>query len=224
MTKQEAWLGFAGTNNYGTIQREAFEAGWDAARGTAEYWKYEHLAGNAEIDMLRTQVRDLLQQRDDAITISQITAVTHERMVDVEAQVVKLTNDLDAALKTDQEPVAWMHETEGLSYENCYAGNVPLYLHPVSVVSSDPVAWYWIEKLTFGHKKHFTAYEEETDGRWMPLYTTPQARTLSDEDDVKLKHALENCRLLAARHRKEDWALLILGFCAEGGVVGSATR
>lgn len=29
---------------------------------------------------------------------------------------------------------------------------------------------------------------------------------------------------LAARHRKEDWALLILGFCAEGGVVGSAMR
>lgn len=51
-----------------------------------------------------------------------------------------------------------------------------------------------------------------------------------DADDViranneKLRLALENCRLLAARHRKEDWALLILGFCAEGGVVGSVTR
>ena len=40
----------------------------------------------------------------------------------------------------------------------------------------------------------------------------------------ELLAALENCRLLAARHRKEDWALLILGFCAEGGVVGSITR
>lgn len=28
----------------------------------------------------------------------------------------------------------------------------------------------------------------------------------------KLRAGLENCRLLAARHRKEDWALLILGF------------
>ena len=36
--------------------------------------------------------------------------------------------------------------------------------------------------------------------------------------------ALENCRFLAARHRKEPWALLILGFCAEGGVVGSTTH
>ena len=40
----------------------------------------------------------------------------------------------------------------------------------------------------------------------------------------KLKFALENVRLFAARHRKEDWARLILGFCAEGGVVGSVTR
>ena len=40
----------------------------------------------------------------------------------------------------------------------------------------------------------------------------------------KLRLGLENCRLLAARHRKEDWALLILEFCAEAGVVGSITR
>lgn len=39
-----------------------------------------------------------------------------------------------------------------------------------------------------------------------------------------LKAALENCRLLAARNRQEAWALLILGFCAESGVVGSVTR
>ena len=35
---------------------------------------------------------------------------------------------------------------------------------------------------------------------------------------------LQNCRLLAARHRNEDWALLILGFCAEAGEVGSVMR
>ena len=40
----------------------------------------------------------------------------------------------------------------------------------------------------------------------------------------RLHFGLENCRLLAARHRKESWALLILGFCAEAGVVGSVTR
>lgn len=40
----------------------------------------------------------------------------------------------------------------------------------------------------------------------------------------ELRFALENVRLFAARNRKEVWALLILGFCAEGGVVGSVTR
>jgi hypothetical protein len=52
----------------------------------------------------------------------------------------------------------------------------------------------------------------------LPMY----ARLEKQRDE--LLAALENCRLLAARHRKEDWALLILGFCAEGGVVGSITR
>ncbi len=36
--------------------------------------------------------------------------------------------------------------------------------------------------------------------------------------------ALENCRLFAARHRKEDWAATILRFCADGGSVGSPLR
>ena len=56
-----------------------------------------------------------------------------------------------------------------------------------------------------------------------PLYTHPTTERRVPEDE-KLRMALENCRLLAARHRKEDWALLILGFCAEGGVVGSVMR
>ena len=44
------------------------------------------------------------------------------------------------------------------------------------------------------------------------------------KDAERMRFGLENCRLLAARHRKEDWALLILGFCAEAGVAGSVTR
>ena len=40
----------------------------------------------------------------------------------------------------------------------------------------------------------------------------------------KLRNGLENCRLFAARNRNEEWALLILGFCAEYGDVGSVTR
>jgi hypothetical protein len=37
-------------------------------------------------------------------------------------------------------------------------------------------------------------------------------------------NSLENCRLFAARHRKEEWAKTILRFCAEGGAVGSPLR
>lgn len=38
------------------------------------------------------------------------------------------------------------------------------------------------------------------------------------------QRALENCRLFAARHRKEYWAQTILRFCAAGGVTGSPLR
>jgi hypothetical protein len=38
------------------------------------------------------------------------------------------------------------------------------------------------------------------------------------------RDALENCRLFAARHRKEEWAKTILRFCAEGGAAGSPLR
>jgi hypothetical protein len=69
------------------------------------------------------------------------------------------------------------------------------------------------------------------------LYTTPQpcprcaeleqdlqtnADALAEVEQIRL--GLQNCRLFAARHRNEDWALLILGFCAEAGEVGSITR
>ena len=40
----------------------------------------------------------------------------------------------------------------------------------------------------------------------------------------ELLAALENCRLLAARHRKEEWATHILRFCVESGVIGSPIR
>jgi hypothetical protein len=45
------------------------------------------------------------------------------------------------------------------------------------------------------------------------------------QDEIKrLQHALENCRLLAARNRDVAWARTVLGFCANAGVVGSTTR
>jgi hypothetical protein len=39
-----------------------------------------------------------------------------------------------------------------------------------------------------------------------------------------LAHALENCRLYAARHRAERWAEVILRFCATAGHTGNPLR
>lgn len=40
----------------------------------------------------------------------------------------------------------------------------------------------------------------------------------------RLRAALENVRLLAARHRQEPWAAHLLRFCAEAGVTGAPLR
>lgn len=41
---------------------------------------------------------------------------------------------------------------------------------------------------------------------------------------LELQAALENCRLFAARHRKEDWAKQVLIYCADAGISGSPLR
>jgi hypothetical protein len=38
-----------------------------------------------------------------------------------------------AELSKSAEPVAWMHPEEGLSYENHYSGNIPLYTRPQTI-------------------------------------------------------------------------------------------
>jgi len=38
------------------------------------------------------------------------------------------------------------------------------------------------------------------------------------------QQGLENCRLYAARHRKEEWAKIILRLCKAGGAIGSPLR
>lgn len=40
------------------LEKAQFETNGDDARRTAEYWKAEHLAGNAEIDRLRVELRE----------------------------------------------------------------------------------------------------------------------------------------------------------------------
>jgi len=87
--------------------------------------------------------------------------------------------------------------------------------------------WEYIE---FGNRHHvdtgsgcITSPVYKRDAKFIAQANPATIIALLDERE-KLLSGLQNCRLLAARHRKEDWALLILGFCAEGGVVGSITR
>jgi hypothetical protein len=81
-------------------------------------------------------------------------------------------------------------------------------------------------------RRSFSDAENRIAELQQELQTTADAlghATLEGYDGIahdmeKLRFGLENCRLLAARNRKEVWALLILGFCAEAGVTGSITR
>lgn len=45
-----------------------------------------------------------------------------------------------------------------------------------------------------------------------------------DAEVAELVAALENCRLLAARHRKEEWAGHVLRLCESAGVAATAVR
>ena len=50
-----------------------------------------------------------------------------------------------------------------------------------------------------------------------------QVEELTRQRDLAVE-ALENCRLLAARHRKEEWAGHIMRFCKDAGLSGLPTR
>src|SRR5574343_1066745 len=82
-------------------------------------------------------------------------------------------------------------------------------------------------------------YERDAPGAAYRPSVDEMARRIKDAtDDVKLhaelarlraenealREALNNCRLLAARQRTEEWATHILRFCATAGVTGSALR
>ena len=81
-----------------------------------------------------------------------------------------------------------------------------------------------VQRALAAQCKHTKDLEAERDELQQHLDTTIDVLNQTRVERGKLKFALENVHLFAAKNRKEDWALLILGFCAEGGVVGSVTR
>lgn len=69
------------------------------------------------------------------------------------------------------------------------------------------------------------SYEAWGDGDENAGYVTDErAQEMVDEATAELRAALRNCFLYAGRHRKEEWAAVILRFCAEGGETGSPLR
>ena len=79
---------------------------------------------------------------------------------------------------------------------------------------------------TWADKPHRLLYDLIAAVRF---YATPPAAPEPTTTDAEVEKAwarlcLENCRLFAARHRKEEWAKTILRFCAEGGATGSPLR
>ena len=84
------------------------------------------------------------------------------------------------------------------------------------------------EQWEYDEQKAMEDEIEKLRGKNQNLFNAlMEATAKSDELHATIEQqrmGLDNCRLLAARHRKEDWALLILGFCAEAGIVGSVMR
>lgn len=71
----------------------------------------------------------------------------------------------------------------------------------------------WIERAQAGEIAGNPAPADVPAGPDVPTFNA-----------AALRIALENCRTLAARHRRQDWAGHILRFCAEAGLKGSVLR
>ena len=90
---------------------------------------------------------------------------------------------------------------------------------------------FWIARIAEGHAPRLrNAGESVEDYRiamgWDEPKSSPAVEKAMDRFYATgpSRDALENCRLFAARHRKEEWAKTILKFCAEGGAAGSPLR
>ncbi len=64
----------------------------------------------------------------------------------------------------------------------------------------------------------------ETQQLWLERANERPGPGSSADDAHAMRIALENCRMLAVRHRGIDWAGHILRFCEQVGVKGSVLR
>lgn len=134
------------------------------------------------------------------------------------------------------EPIAWLnkplnwkrHQSETIEKltkdrQAEYGFVYPVYSQPFDrdAVIEECARWFDTHETALFDGIQAAKYVRSLKSQ--PAQPDPKDEALRLEVE-KLRFGLENCRLLAARHRKEDWALLVLGFCAEAEVVGSVTR
>ena len=82
----------------------------------------------------------------------------------------------------------------------------------------------WIEDGWNGEKPYLDQINESIAfAAKSYLNLQEQIIELTRQRDLVVE-ALENCRLLAARHRKEEWAGHIIRFCKDAGLSGSPIR
>jgi hypothetical protein len=66
---------------------------------------------------------------------------------------------------------------------------------------------------------------DEGAGHWFEGEPVQPAQTNDSTEEVtKLRDALENVRLLASRHSREEWAQHMLRFCSDVGVKTNPLR
>lgn len=175
----------------------------------------------------------------------------NELMWIVEWAGVELCTRFLAAINAKAESVAWRthHDepmlfptrAEAVDYCDDDEPPIPLYEHPaiepageVVVTTDETGRCVCVTRQDEDHRILSVIWEAEP-AKVDPRCTCDEhgacawcwngkRNDIEPAQDEKLRFALENCRLLAARHRKETWAPLILGFCAEGGVAGSPLR
>ncbi len=108
-------------------------------------------------ERLKEENNNLRSHRDEALDDAREFA----------AQVSKLTEKLDEMKAQSSEPVAWMHPEEGLSYENHYSGNIPLYTaaprdEQVETLRRDAERYRWVmNNLRVGE---FNGWTDDSNG------------------------------------------------------------
>ena len=78
--------------------------------------------------------------------------------------------------------------------------------------------------LIEAQQKRIDDLESEIDRKMSAASYVIEQLAASQAQIKVMREALENCRLLAARHRKEEWATHILRFCESGGSVANPLR